>query len=117
MKEFFKDIYQDKTITLAFFTNIAFIVATAIFILATYGRLPPFIPIFNQLPWGQERLGKTIAIFVPVLVSLLILVVNVFTASAIYKKIPLIARMLAAVSLLASILTFLFVVKTIILII
>ena len=117
MKEFFKDIYQDKTITFAFFINTFFIAATAVFILVTYGRLPPFIPIFNQLPWGQERLGKTITVFVPVLVSLLILVINLFTASAIYKKIPLIARMLAAVSLLASILTFLFVVKTIILII
>jgi len=117
MKEFFEDIYQDKTITFAFFINIFFIVVASIFILVTYGRLPPFIPIFSQLPWGQERLGKTFTIFVPVLVSLLIFSINLLMSSIIYKKIPLIARMLAAISLLTSILTFLFVVKTIMLII
>ncbi len=44
-----------------------------------YRFLPPFIPIFNQMPWGQERLGKTITIFVPVLVALLISIINLFT--------------------------------------
>jgi len=117
MKEFFKDIYQDKTITFAFFINIFFVVTTIIFILITYGRLPPFIPIFNQLPWGQERLGKTFTIFVPILVSCSIFVINIFTSSLIYKKIPLIARMLAAITLLIGILTFLFVAKTIMLVI
>jgi len=116
MKEFLKYTSQDKTIAFAFFINIFFIVATIVFILVTYGRLPPFIPIFNQLPWGQERLGKTFTIFVPVVVSLLIFSINLLMSSIIYKKIPLIARMLAAISLLTSILTFLFVVKTIILI-
>lgn len=101
---------------MAYFINGFFIIAVIIFILFSYGGLPPFIPIFNQLPWGEERLGKTITIFVPVLVALLILVINLFTSSITYRKIPLVARMLAAVSLLIGILTFLFVVKTITLI-
>ncbi len=117
MKEFFKDILADKTIVPALFINGFLIVITIIFILFSYSNLPPFIPIFNQLPWGEERLGSTIAIFIPVLVTLLIFIINIFTGALIYKKIPLVARMLAAASLLASVLICLFVIKTVTLVI
>jgi hypothetical protein len=117
MKEFFKDIAGDKTITSAFFMNIFFIVTAIVYILFSYGKLPPLIPIFNQLPWGAQRLGATFTIFIPVLIALLIFAINIFTSASIYKKIPLISRMFAGVSLLIGILTFLFVVRIITLII
>lgn len=117
MKEFFKDIKGDKTIAYAFTINIFFIIAAIIYIAFSYGKLPPFIPIFNQLPWGEKRLGNTIMIFIPILIALLILAINIFISTAIYKKIPLISRMLAAISLLTGMLTFLFIVKTITLVI
>jgi len=117
MKEFFKEIRNDKTITSAFFINIFFILITIICIVLFYGKLPPFIPAFNQLPWGEQRLGRTFTISIPVLVALLIFVINVFISASVYKKIPLISRMLAAVSLLTGILTFIFVLKTILLLI
>lgn len=117
MKEFFKDILQDRTITLVFFINIFFIIATIIYILFAYGKLPPFVPVFNQLPWGEQRLGTTFTIFIPVLSSLLIFAINLFASTLTYKKIPLISRMLAAISLLTGILTLLFSIKTITLII
>jgi len=116
MKEFFKDIKGDKTIISAFLINFFLIVATIVFILFFYGKLPPFIPIFNQLPWGEQRLGSQITIFIPILVSLSIFAINIIISASIYKKIPLISRMLAAISLLAEILTFLFIIKTITLI-
>ena len=113
MKEFFKDIKSDKTIILVSLTNVFSIIAAVIFILFFYNHLPPFIPVFNQLPWGEKRLGVTFTIFIPVLAALLILVINMFIASKIYTKIPLVSRMLVAISLLIAIITFLFVVKTI----
>ncbi|MBI2613838.1 MAG: hypothetical protein HYW62_03620 [Candidatus Levybacteria bacterium] len=113
MKEFFKDISHDKTIVPAFFINGFFIIVSIIFILFSYSKLPPFIPIFNQLPWGEQRLGSTLSIFIPVLAVLLILIINIFTSALIYKKTPLVARMLAAVSLLSSVLTCLFIIKTV----
>ncbi len=116
MKEFFKNIARDKTITSAFFINIFLILTTVIYIAFSYGKLPPFIPIFNQLPWGEQRLGSQITIFIPIGISLLILAINIFISTLIYKKIPLIARMFAAISLLSSILTCLFIIKTIALI-
>ena len=116
MKEFFKEIAQDKTIIPDFFTNGLLIIVSAIFILFSYSNLPPFVPVFNQLPWGEQRLGPTLTIFIPVLVALLILAINILTGAFIYKKIPLVARMLAAISLLVSVLAFLFIVKTVTLI-
>jgi hypothetical protein len=117
MKDYFKDIIQDKTITSAFIANIFFVITSIIYVLFAYTKLPPLIPVFNQLPWGEQRLGVTTAIFIPIGVSFLILAINIFTSNSIYKNIPLISRMLAAISLLVGILTFLFVVKTIALII
>ena len=114
MKEFFKDIFRDKIITSAFYINFFFIIAAIVYILISYGKLPPFVPIFNQLPWGEQRLGSAFTIFIPVLITLLLFVINIFISSVIYKKIPLISRMFAAVSLLAGTLTFLFVVKIVI---
>src|SRR3989344_1269009 len=102
MKEFFKDIRNDKITNSGFWATAVFIVVIFAFILFSYRNLPPFVPIFNQLPWGEERLGPTLTIFIPVLVALLILIINILTATITYKKIPLVARMLAAVSLLAS---------------
>lgn len=116
MKDFFKDLVQDKAITLSLFFNGFFMLITIIFILFTYWSLPPFVPIFNQLPWGDKRLGTTFTIFIPVFCAILIFAINSIASAAIYKKIPLVSRMLAAVSLLASILSGLFVARTIILI-
>ena len=113
MKNFFKDVVYDKTIKLAFFINIFLIAAAAICILLAYGKLPPFIPIFNQLPWGEQRLGTTISIFIPVLAAILILITNSIISAITYKNIPLISRMLAAISLLAGLLTLLFILRTI----
>ena len=117
MNEFFKEIRNDKTIAFAFFINVFLILTAIVYILFSYAKLPPFVPIFNQLPWGEQRLGATFTIFIPILVALLIFAVNIFAGASIYKKIPLISRMLTAISLLTGILTFLFIVKTINLII
>lgn len=116
MKEFFREIRGDKVIAFALFTNLLFLVAATAFILLSYSKLPPFVPVFNQLPWGEQRLGDQITMFIPILAALLILITNLFIGAVIYKKIPLISRMLAAISLLTGLLTLLFVVKTILLI-
>lgn len=117
MKEFFKDIAQDKTIAFAVIVNTLIVIATIAYILFSYGKLPPFVPIFNQLPWGEQRLGNTFAIFIPAFVALLIFSVNIPISTIVYNKTPLISRMLFAISLLVGILTFLFTIKTIALII
>lgn len=116
MKDFIKDIRKDKITNIGFLATALIIIVIFIFILFFYRSLPPFIPVFNQLPWGEERLGETIMIFIPLLSTLLIFILNLIIATFVYKRIPLVSRMLAGTSLLIAALTFLFVTKTVILI-
>ena len=116
MKDFFKNIKSDKTTNIGFSITLILITAIFIFILFFYRSLPPFVPVFNQLPWGEERLGTPISIFIPILTAFLIFFLNLITSALIYKKIPLVSRMLAGTSLLITALTFLFVIKIVILI-
>lgn len=116
MKDFFKDIRSDRTTNMGFSITIVLIIAIFVFTLFFFGRLPPFVPVFNQLPWGEERLGAPITIFIPILAAFLIFILNLTISALIYKSIPLVSRMLAGTSILIAALTFLFVIKTIILI-
>lgn len=113
MKEFFKDVINDNVIRFGFSSSLAVICINFIVVLFYYKNLPPFIPIFNQMPWGEQRLGSTTAMFMPVFTASLVLVCNFIVAKFIYKNIPLAARMLAITSLLASILIFIFILKTV----
>jgi hypothetical protein len=117
MKNPFRNIRQDRLVSRLFIMSLILIVLTVIFILLNYTKLPPLLPIFNQLPWGERRLSETPGIFIPSLVAVFILIMNVIASSFIYPSSPLIARILAVTSFLTSLLTLLFVFRTILLII
>ncbi len=117
MKDFFKNILQDQTTKKIFIANLLLIIFTLALIGFYYRNLPPLIPIFNQLPWGEQRLGSTATIFISPVIALVIFICNIIIAGAAYEKIPLVSRMLATVSLLAGILIFLFTIKVVQLII
>src|SRR5476651_22747 len=105
MKGLFKDLTSDKTIFRFNIFTILIIVFTIIFITISYRRLPPIIPLFNQLPWGSQRLGSTFSIFIPSIIVIMIFIINMFIAKIVYKKTPLVSRMLAVTSFLIAFLT------------
>lgn len=111
MKEFFKDILTDNTTKFGFLTAFVITFSSAIFALFSYKNLPPFLPIFNQLPWGEKRLGTTIQIFIPIAIVFSLFLLNLILAPFFYKKNPLVSRVLAVVTLISSIFVFLFVTK------
>lgn len=113
MKEFFKDLKSDKLTYRVFISTIFFLLLPLPYILFFYRNLPPYLPVFNQLPWGQPRLAPTWGVFIPSLISLCILITNVILSSILYKKTPLVSRMLAVISFIITILTLLFVFRTV----
>jgi hypothetical protein len=117
MKKYFNEIRKDKLVVRLFLLSLIIAVVSLLFILFSYTKLPPLIPIYNQLPWGQERLTITPGIFIPVILITSILIINFLVAAVIYVKYPLIARLFAITTLLTSFLTLLFVIRTITLII
>ena len=78
-----------------------------------YRNLPPLIPLFNQLPWGTDRLIGKLGLFIPIVVSVGIMILNAFATRYIYEKMPIAARMLNVTGFLISLLTLFFVFRTI----
>ncbi len=117
MKKYFRNLRQDKLVLRLFLLSFVFLVITFIYVGVSYLKLPPLLPIFNQMPWGQDRLSITPGIFIPPIISLIIFIVNIFLAAFSYEKSPLLARLFAVTTCLTGLLTLLFVIRTITLII
>lgn len=117
MKKYFKHLRRDKLVLRLFILSFILLALTFLYIAINYSKLPPLLPVFNQLPWGQERLSITAGIFIPPLLALTIFLINIFLAAFSYNKSPLLARLLAVTTCLTGLLTLLFVIRTITLII
>lgn len=113
MKEFFKPVKTDKIIHRSAVISVSLIVLTLFYIFIRFFNLPPFIPIFNQLPWGNDRIGPSFTIFIPILATILILIVNLALSSFVYSKTPLMSRIFSVTTLLTILLTLIFSVITI----
>lgn len=113
MNASFKHIQADRILYVGFLISLALIALTIVTILFFYRSLPPFIPLYNQLPWGESRLGVKIEIFTPSLIGILIFGANIILSSLFYSKIPLVARIFSITSLLVSLLLLLFIIRLI----
>ncbi|MEK9176525.1 MAG: hypothetical protein AAB520_03715 [Patescibacteria group bacterium] len=117
MKEHFKILEKDKLLKRLFIVSFLLILFTIIYSLINYSKLPPLLPVFNQLPWGEDRLSVTPGIFIPSLLVLVIFVINVFASVFVYFRSPLLSRLLAITCFIATLLNLLFMLRTISLII
>ncbi|MBU2632456.1 hypothetical protein KKG52_01955 [Patescibacteria group bacterium] len=113
MKKLFKNILKDKIVQKSYLITFLIIIISFLYSLFYYFRLPPFIPLYNQLPWGEKRLGTTMEIFIPSIITVFIFLFNFSFSSVIYNKAPLLSRMISVTSLLFAILVFLFLIRTI----
>lgn len=116
MKSFINNIRADRWTFRGFNISLILTFLTIVFILFNYRNLPPLIPIFNQLPWGVQRLTETPGIFIPVAVFGVIFLINIIFASFVYSQNPLIARIVSATTFIIAILNFLFIIRTILVI-
>lgn len=112
MKESFKQVRSDKLIKWGLGIASFLIVAEVFLPLLFYFSLPPFIPIFNQMPWGETRLGAKIEIFIPVGITVIFFIFNFVFLSYLYMKIPLVSRILSVTTLLISLLSIIYTIRT-----
>ncbi len=116
MNETTKVIFADKIVKWGLVFSSGLLLFETIYILIFYFSLQPFIPLFNQLPWGEARISPRIGIFLPAGLALVIFFGNFYFIVRIYEKNPLLARITAITTLLISILSFIFASRTIYLI-
>lgn len=117
MKGLIKRVKADRIIKLSIYFSLGFLLLQLIYASFFYNFLPPILPLFNQMPWGEEQIGVKIEIFLPFLITLSFFSLNFFLSLWFYEKMPLLSRILSFTSLLACILSFIFIVRTIQLII
>ncbi len=92
MKEKFKILLSDQFIRISLLLSLLFIIPLVIIIIATYGSLPPLIPFFNSMPWGEQRLvASNVTIFLPLLL-IGIFIGNILQATLSYSRYVLVAR-------------------------
>lgn len=113
MKELFRGIKSDKILFRSSVFSLVIILLSLLNLVLYYKSLPPFIPLFNQMPWGEERIIQTVWIFIIPSIALAFLVINMVFANFIYKRIPLMARLFSITSFLISLLALLFIIRTI----
>lgn len=113
----FKVIFTDRVLSWSFLTTGLLLLLSGVFVFFTYQNLPPFIPLYNQMPWGQARLGSQPFIFLPLFITLCIFIINALFASVVYIKVPLLARLFAITTLLFSFMAILFIIRTILIIV
>jgi hypothetical protein len=112
MKNLFKYVKTDKIIKWSFQLSTVSLLSQLVYTGFSYLSLPPLVPLFNQLPWGEDRLGQKYEIFIPCILTLLFLIGNLFLINALYEKLPLLSRILSITALLISILSLIFIFQT-----
>src|SRR5437870_9181378 len=117
MKKIFKKINADKIIRLGTYISLAFLTFHLLYVAIAFSFLPPFLPLFNQMPWGGERLGVKIAIFIPFVIGLSFFLLNLVLALRLYEKMPLVSRILSITGVIINILFMIFIIRSIQLII
>lgn len=98
----------DKTIWWSTLLSVFFLTVALLLVLIFYQNLPPFIPLFNQLPWGIDRLSPKTNLLFPIILTFVLLLCNTTLTKYIYERMVITSRMLAITSLLASLLTLIF---------
>ena len=112
MKEAFKQIKSDKIIRWAMTLACLLLLLHALYLAIFYFSLPPVIPLFNQLPWGEARLGSQIEIGLPLIITGIFIIFNYVFLAKMYSTMPLVSRILSITALLGSLLSFIFIVRT-----
>lgn len=112
MNDVSKLVKADKIIRWGMMLSFILLLLQAGFVALLYLKLPPIVPLFNQLPWGEERLGAKFELLLPVGITILFFIINYFLLRKLYIPMPLVSRIIGITTLLASLLSFIFIART-----
>lgn len=112
MNEVSNLVKADKIIRWGMTFSFLLLIFQVILIALFYLKLPPVVPLFNQLPWGIDRLGTNYEILLPLVITLLFFFFNYFLLRKLYISMPLISRIIGITTFLAALLSLIFIVRT-----
>jgi hypothetical protein len=112
MNAAFKQIRADKIIRTAMSASLLLIVIHIGYLAFFFFSLPPVMPLYNQMPWGEPRLGTRIEVLIPIAITTIFFFINYIFLARLYTTMPLVSRMIGITTLLVSLLSFIFIVRT-----
>jgi hypothetical protein len=107
MKNAVSTLLSDNIIKVSFGVSFTVLLLFTGLIAFFYQKFPPFIPFFNSLPWGTERLFTSFAVIFLPLLFLTIIIINNALSAYLYSRHALMARMVSFNGLLVVVLGFL----------
>lgn len=112
MSGYFKSLLSDRVILYTSWATFFVLFAQLMILSFAYRNLPPLVPLYNQLPWGDVRLADKNGLFFPFGIAVITVVLNV-VVSHFYLKQPLILRFLFVTSFLVCLLVLIFTIRTV----
>lgn len=116
MKNNIKKALSDKGIGYALIFSFILLVLQVGLVSLEYLKLPPLVPLFNSLSWGNDRLAFRVFVFFVPLLLLSMGIFNIGIAASFYKKHILLSRMLSYNLLLCAVLSTIAVVQVLFLV-
>lgn len=89
-----KIFLSDQFVRLSLILSVLFVIPLLFIIGYSINKLPPLIPFFNSMPWGEERLINSNVILVLPLLVIGIFLANIFQAIFSYSKYVLVSRII-----------------------
>jgi hypothetical protein len=93
---------RDKVIRFGLGSSLLFIAIQIVLGLVLVTKLPPEVPLFYSRPWGERQLASPFLLFLLPVVSILVLFVNSLLATTVFKKEPLVSRLMLIFSTVIS---------------
>jgi hypothetical protein len=97
--------WQGKANAKIFRWNLIFIITQIAFLFWKFNLLPPQVPLYYSLPWGESQLTQASLLFILPTISLILLLINNLFAISLTKTSLLLSRILLAISLVFSFLS------------
>lgn len=97
--------WQEKINSRILRWNIIFIIIQITFLFWKFNLLPPQVPLYYSLPWGESQLAQASLLFIFPTISLILLLINHLFAISLSKTSLLLSRILLIISLIFSFLS------------
>ena len=94
--------WQEKNNFTIFRWNLLLLVDQFVILIFKFGDLPPQIPLYFSLPWGESQLSPSIHIIYLPIFSVMVTLINSFWAAMLVKTNPLFSKLLIIFSLIFS---------------
>lgn len=93
-KQRLREIAPQRVFVWSWRLNLAVFLVISAVLAISWSHLPPLVPLFYSLPWGEEQLASTLTLPICVVIALVICVVNFLLAIFYYRTSAYLAKML-----------------------